>query len=455
MLRTTTLSAAALLGAVLLTPTSASAAGETCQGRPATIVGADRATPIVGTDGPDVIVSTGARVIDARGGDDLVCVVNTFVRDLDAGDGDDVVDVSAGYGAWAVLGAGSDTFIGSPGGDWVWAGTRTARGEIEEDTEADVIDTGAEQSADRVYSGEPGVPNGDQVRVGALCEVTWAGTPTSSTVLESAGAGDLDLTLTGRDRVRIDNTTEVLTLDGRPTALSGFTAFTVHAPSGPRSFSFLGNDRGYEYLTLDLPRPRTHRVDMGGGRNELDVTVGRPLAKGTRYRAGSGRDGVRVTLVRGEVRADLGTHRLTTRLGRTARTTRVTGFESAAATAQAATLVGTPGRNGLYVAACRGHVVGLAGGDSLGAMQPNTKLRCARRSVTAIGGPGKDHLTGSPGPDRLIGGAGKDVAGGRGGRDTCEAESTGSCERKLWGNGRQSGHRLRAPGLTRAAGAPR
>ena len=60
MLRTTTLSVAALLGAAMLTPTAASAAaGETCHGQPATIVGTERATPVIGTDGPDVIVVTG------------------------------------------------------------------------------------------------------------------------------------------------------------------------------------------------------------------------------------------------------------------------------------------------------------------------------------------------------------------------------------------------------------
>ena len=106
------------------------------------------------------------------------------------------------------------------------------------------------------------------------------------------------------------------------------------------------------------------------------------------------------------------------------------GFESAAATAQLATLVGTAGRDGLFVAACRGRVEGLGGADTLGAMQPNRDLRCARRSVTAQGGPGNDILIGSPGPDLLLGGAGKDAAEGRGGRDTCEAESRNTCERR-------------------------
>lgn len=429
MLRTTTLSAAALLGLALLAPTTAQAAGETCQGRPATIVGSDRATPIIGTDGPDVIVATGdARVVDARGGDDLVCVVDTYVRDLDAGDGDDVVDVSAGYGSKAVLGAGADTYVGMTGRDEVWAGTRERRGSPAQDTEVDVVDTGDGQESDRVHSGQRGELNGDQVRVGVMAEVSWAGTPTSTSVLSSLRYSSLSLDLSARDRVRIDNRAGVMTYDDQPIALPGFISFTVHSPSGPRAFDFRGDDSGYEYLTLDLPRPREHHVDMGDGANELTVSVARPLAKGTRYRAGSGRDHITVELPRGEVTMDLGAGRLTTRLGRTATTVRVAGFAVGAATAQRATLLGTPQKDTLYVAACRGRVVGRQGADSLGALQRDPRLRCDRRSFAAVGGPGNDDLWGSVGADVLLGGPGKDQAAGRGGRDTCEAEVRSSCE---------------------------
>ena len=72
MMRTISLTAVALLGAALLAPVgTAAAAGETCQGQAATIVG----TPggqITGTEGADVIVTNDARRVDALGGDDLV-----------------------------------------------------------------------------------------------------------------------------------------------------------------------------------------------------------------------------------------------------------------------------------------------------------------------------------------------------------------------------------------------
>jgi hypothetical protein len=66
-MRTISLTAVALLGAALLAPVgTATAAGETCQGQAATIVG----TPggqIVGTEGADVIVTNGATNVDALG----------------------------------------------------------------------------------------------------------------------------------------------------------------------------------------------------------------------------------------------------------------------------------------------------------------------------------------------------------------------------------------------------
>ena len=71
MRRTTTL-AALLLGTALLTPTGlATAAGETCRGEAATIVGTGGT--LQGTDGRDVIVTGASWRILAGAGDDVVC----------------------------------------------------------------------------------------------------------------------------------------------------------------------------------------------------------------------------------------------------------------------------------------------------------------------------------------------------------------------------------------------
>ncbi len=262
--------------------------------------------------------------------------------------------------------------------------------------------------------------------MGVLAEVSWAGTPTATSVLSSLRYGDLTLDVARRDRVRIDNLRQEMTWDGTSHALRGFTSFTVHSPSSPRSFRFRGNDRGYEYLTLDLPRPRRHHVDMGDGANELTVSVARTLAKGTTNLAGpdattsaSSFPGARS---RGPRR-----RRLWTRLGRAATRTRIAGFAVAAATAQRATLVGSPQKDTLYVAACRGRVEGRAGADSLGALQHDRRLRCDGRSFTAVGGRGNDDLSGSTGPDVLLGGPGRDPAAVAGSRRR-QAEVRSSCE---------------------------
>ena len=72
MFRTTALTTGVLLGLTLLAPTSAGAAGETCRGEAATLVGSPRTSDLRGTDGRDVIVTNGAGATHALGGNDLI-----------------------------------------------------------------------------------------------------------------------------------------------------------------------------------------------------------------------------------------------------------------------------------------------------------------------------------------------------------------------------------------------
>ncbi len=120
MRRTTSLTAAGLLGLALaaVPATGATAAGETCRGEAATIVGTG--PTVTGTEGRDVIVTAAARAVVALGGDDLICLSGTpstgsdFIN-VDAGAGADTVDSTAllpGSYATTVLGAGADTFVG-------------------------------------------------------------------------------------------------------------------------------------------------------------------------------------------------------------------------------------------------------------------------------------------------------------------------------------------------------
>ncbi len=105
--------AIALTGPVA--PTHAAAA--VCQGQPATIEGSTGT--ITGTEGNDVIVSTGvSTVVMALGGNDLICVVGGEVY---AGAGDDSV-VSTNpetITTTAFLFGGTDTFVGGAGINYV------------------------------------------------------------------------------------------------------------------------------------------------------------------------------------------------------------------------------------------------------------------------------------------------------------------------------------------------
>ena len=126
--RSTTLVVTALVaGALLSAPSSAaSATAQTCQGRPATIVGTG--PDIQGTPGDDVIVTGTSQFTYAVAGNDLVCISSGSPEDVyvEAGEGDDVVDASGSSttsvsGNRADLGSGIDRYIGGPNHDKVHA----------------------------------------------------------------------------------------------------------------------------------------------------------------------------------------------------------------------------------------------------------------------------------------------------------------------------------------------
>ena len=105
------LAAGALTLAITALPTGGAgfAAGPTCQGQRATIVGTDRSDDLTGTSGRDVIVGLGGDDrIDGAGGRDLVC----------GDDGDDVL--AGGDGPDSVYGgAGEDRISGDAGDDYL------------------------------------------------------------------------------------------------------------------------------------------------------------------------------------------------------------------------------------------------------------------------------------------------------------------------------------------------
>ncbi len=90
-------------------PHTNAADGLHCNGRPATIIGTNRADTIVGTSGDDVIVARGGNDrIEGGGGNDIICG-GKGADDIDAGAGDDEI----------FAGPGDDTAHGGEGDDFL------------------------------------------------------------------------------------------------------------------------------------------------------------------------------------------------------------------------------------------------------------------------------------------------------------------------------------------------
>lgn len=418
-MRNISLTAVALLGAALLTPTgAATAAAETCQGQAATIVG----TPggeIVGTEGADVIVTNGATRVDARGGDDLVCGTGT-------------APVFA-----TILGAGADTFIAdsSGGRHFVHAGAIVGREDVVSpdttDTEADAI----RAASAVVVSGMAGQSNADIIDLD-FGEISWSGIQTAPSAV-SVGTGGIlgvrsvtgDVAMYAKGTVTGDDT--ALTWTGQFDRL----AFTTSAERG--MFTFRGTS-GTEHVKVNAPTTYDRNIALRSGKDSYESdTLG---GKATRIKGDGGRNQLLLELTsHGRVRADLSRSRVTATKAGKEDSIRVRGFDDIIVSAKRADVIGTNRANRIGVIACRVTISGRKGRDDLyvdtryrglGTWVPP---RCDKPRATIYGGPGNDSLAGSyPSNDRLIGGPGKDrVAGGFGGRDVCQGEKVRECEKRI------------------------
>ena len=160
----------------------------------ATLVGSPDAA-LLGTDGDDVIVTKGSRVILALDGNDLVCVTGKSGL-VYAGFGDDVVDTTTAASGRSFLGPGADTYLGGPGTDCVKAAGHPGVGAAIGDQEVDVIDVGAGSAT--IYSGAPGKGNADTITVGdGNSTVFWSGYQTGGEVEFGAGRHRMQVFLKG------------------------------------------------------------------------------------------------------------------------------------------------------------------------------------------------------------------------------------------------------------------
>lgn len=430
MLRTTTVTAAAVLGLTLLAPPSAGAAGETCQGVPATMVG----TPgqaLEGTGGTDVIVSNGAERVNALGGDDLVCVTgpapasadDASTLTLSAGPGNDTVEaVTPGWGTFGTLGLGVDSYTG----------TSFARHEI---TAGEFLPLGSDREADSIrvtsgtatiYSGAPSVDNSDVIEIDAGT-VQWTGLITRAGRVTGGPLSALR-TVARTGDARIDASRGTAAAVGSYVASTGFGSYEFATTAFKGTVRFRGTDDA-DRLRVEAPSTYDRVVDLRGGR---DVYATDGFGNGrSRYDGGRGRDQLLLAVAYTDsVSADLDDGRFVAREGK--RTVRRTydDFEDLVLATRKATVDGSPRGEEIIAIACRATVSADGGSDRvrLGARLTEwDNPGCSRRS-SVDGGRGNDVLSGSEGRDRLIGGPGRDIADGGDGRDTCRAEETSSCE---------------------------
>ncbi len=467
--RRTTLGAAAVLGLTLLAPTSvATAAGETCRGEAATIVG-QRGTNVLGTEGRDVVVTNGTSRIETLGGDDLVCITGrdarpgtTYGLSVDTGDGNDVVDGTAArsWGADVDLGAGADRFEGGASDDYVLAGSVAFDGtEVTyPDTDADVLIGGG--GDDLLRSGQIDSPNSDVLQGGDGDDgLTFLGTRTDASVLDGgAGVDNLGLALAPGAQV-LDNVAGELRRDDVVvrswTSIESFSASAEQSAGVALDVRGSAADESFWFDAVALTG------DLGAGDDALHVPA--LLPAGSSVAGGEGRDRFDFGTEDGSVTWDLRSGTV-----RGDSTFSATGFEDGFVSAPRARLVGTDGPNNLSVNSCDAHIDARGGRDSLsvhsdgtfeefdtcigstvllGGAGNDTISSRAGSQDRMVGGRGNDEFDAVGGNDRVLGGAGRDRAdlgngndtfsGGPGrdrvdgeqGRDLCRAERTTSCER--------------------------
>ncbi len=442
--RWTSMAAATAFGiAVLAAQPAAQGAVETCQGVPATIVGSPGTERLVGTEGADVIVSSGSAQVAGLGGDDIICITSaTGTKELVvvfAGAGNDqVANLRDGSTTQTRvgLGPGDDTYTGSNGEDFV----RELGNEDVEGAGTDHIRTGV--GNDSVTTGQFGQPNTDTVDLGDGDDdlVVRSNDNRAATLDGGNGSDQLSKAYTYPRPVgswRFDNNVQTATLDEVPMIVwSSFERFDLNNFANEQRLSFLGSPAQetvyFSSWFID--------VAMGGG---TDTVIGRqvPVVFNSLHRShlagGSGRDEFQFISASFGVRAtgDLGRGRLFIDDESTLNDIRadLNGVEDLTFEARKITLKGDNRANRLQVTGCDVTAVGRGrndrivrtGADRFAGQSCLKRMKASRLA----GGPGNDRITGNSLADTLIGGPGRDRAEGRKGRDTCHAEVERSCEK--------------------------
>lgn len=265
-----------------------------------------------------MIVTASAGVVDALGGDDLICVTgpggSSNLLSVVAGAGDDVVDSTAlasGFYFSTVLGGGADTFVGGRSSDTVYAGEQARTGDggyaSGPDTEKDTIGTG--EGDDSVWSGAPGTPNRDAVSLGTGGDLLYlGGADTTSDAVLDGGEGPDGLRLTGGSGdLTLDMARGTFTSPQGTAAFTSFEFSTLEVGTG--TVTYRGTE-GDDDVTL---RPTggvpTLDVTTGGGDDVVTLEPATVIGAGSRLDTGAGTDDLFAATETGRLTLDLATQR--------------------------------------------------------------------------------------------------------------------------------------------------
>lgn len=415
----------------------AQAAGETCDGRPATIVVTFDPTsyvivPVVGTPGDDVIVGTSRPdIIDGAGGNDVICGLGGYDQ-LTGGEGDDRLFGGLDQDYSYDDGYFGDLLVPGPGDDYVDVGADL--------DSLNLCECDSPETTDRIsYAGatagvdvnlETGLATGegrDTLVVGGAVGVIGSpyddrivGTEEMNVIKAGAGkdkvqSGDgedwiwLDeddgrsFTTGAKDTLDAGAGQDYLLFSGGDHIVAGPGDDRVNGRSEVRGSVFGGG--GNDVITV--MGPESMAVDGGNGKDIIGAAY---TGRGTyALDGGAGRDRmylrVRAAIPTGPIQVNLGKNRMSVAGHRAS--VRLAGVESL-------TVRGLGKK--------RSHVtfVGSDRADNFSVL--NATLR-------AFGRGGKDTLNGGPGNDLLNGGAGRDTLTGSLGRDRClGGEETTGCE---------------------------
>lgn len=393
------------------------AVGETCDGRPATIVAAsDR--PTRGTEGDDVIVGTeGPDRVDALGGNDVVCGLGG-ADELRGGAGDDrLFGGLSGRDENGVYQA--DLLVPGPGDDTVDVGldpTALTDGPEDNGPGFDSIsweDSPAGVTVDLVAGTAVG-EGADTIVLQSAIEVVGSAHADSVTgsdrdevfdtgsgddVVTSAGGDDSITTRAGGDRIDAGDGDDFLVLgSGADDVDTGAGADFVDLQRGALGSRVL-TGAGRDHVLVSAPSD----LDTGSGRDDL-LLVLRP---GDRFAVGggTGRDHIDVIprgFADGPMTWDNARGRVSTGTGLVGR---ASGFER---------FVLADGVQWRFLG---------SGADEA------VNTYAVASAVVLRGRGGNDTLAGTFGDDVLDGGAGRDVLHGDRGRDVCRAgEDVHGCE---------------------------